>query len=65
MYYKTSVIRVCDVTGLKSEVKFDLQGHLEAARASEAMKIALRGNMHMDTRVIEVTELNFEVKSDL
>ena len=33
--------------------------------ASEATKIATRGNMHMDTRVIEVTEFNFEVSLDL
>ena len=65
MYYKTTVIRVCEVTDLKSEVKFDLWGHLEAAMASEVMKIAFRGNIHIDIRVIEVTELNFEVKSDL
>ena len=37
----------------------------EAAMASEATKMAIRDNMHMDIRVIEVTELNFEVKSDL
>ena len=33
--------------------------------ASEATKMALRGNMHMDTRVIEVTEFNSEVSLDL
>ena len=65
MYYKTTVIRVFEVTDLKFEVKYDLRGHLEAAMASEVMKIAFRGNMHIDIRVIEVTELNFEVKSDL
>ena len=65
MYYKTTVTRVYEVTDLKSEVKFDLWGHLEAAMASEAVKIAFGGNMHIDIRVIEVTELNFEVKSDL
>ena len=65
MYNKTTVIRVCEVTVLKSEVKFGLRGHLEAGMASEVMKIAFRGNMHIDFRVIEVTELNFEVKSDL
>ena len=56
---------VCEVTDLKSEVKFDLRGHLEGTMASEVMKIAFRGNMLIDMRVIEVTELNFEVKSDL
>ena len=33
--------------------------------ASEATKMATRGNMHMDTRVIEVTEFNFEVSFNL
>ena len=32
--------------------------------ASEVMKMAFTGNMHVDIRVIEVTELNFEVKYD-
>ena len=32
--------------------------------ASEATKIAVRGNMHMNTRVVEVTEFNFEVRWD-
>ena len=46
------VIIVCEVTDLKFEVKFDLRGHLEAAVASEVMKMAFRGNMHKDIRVI-------------
>ena len=33
--------------------------------ASEATKTAVRGNMHMDIRVFEVTELNSEAISDL
>ena len=65
MYNKTTVIWVCEVTDLKSEVKFVLRGHLEAAMASVVMKSASRGNMHIDTRVIEVTEPNFEIKYDL
>ena len=65
MYNKTTVTRVVEVADLKSEVKFDLRGHLESAMASEVMKMAYIGNMHIDVRVIEVTELNFEVKSDL
>ena len=35
----------------------DLRGHLEAAMASEA----IGGNMHMDTRVIMVTDVKYEV----
>ena len=30
--------------------------------ASEATKMAVRGNMHKDTRVIEVSDFKFEVK---
>ena len=30
--------------------------------ASEAMKMAIRGNMHIDTMVIEVTDFKSEVK---
>ena len=29
---------------------------MEATRASEAMKVAFRDNMHMDSRVIEVAD---------
>ena len=36
---------------------YDLQGHLEATMASEA----LGGNMHMDTRVIKVADVESEV----
>ena len=31
--------------------------------ASEATKMAVRGNMHMDARVVEVTEFNSEVEA--
>ena len=34
---------------------------MEATRASEAMKVALRSNMHMDSRVIEVAGFKSEV----
>ena len=33
--------------------------------ASEATKMDVRGNMHMDVRVVEVTEFNSEVRCDL
>ena len=33
--------------------------------ASEATEMAGRGNMHMDTRVVEVTEFNSEVRCNL
>ena len=33
--------------------------------ASKASKMPVRGNMHMDTRVVEVTEFNSEVRCDL
>ena len=38
---------------------------MEAATASEVTKIAVRCNMHMDARIIEVAELKSEVKLDL
>ena len=44
------------------EVRCDLRGCLEAAMASEASKMAVRGNMHNDTRVIEVADFKSEVK---
>ena len=33
--------------------------------ASEAIKMAVRGNMHIDTRVIKVAGFKSEVKLDL
>ena len=33
--------------------------------ASKVMQMDFRGNIHIDIRVIEVNELNIEVKSDL
>ena len=49
MYYKATVIRVCEVPDLKSKVKLDLRGHLEAAMAAEIMKMAFRGNMNIQS----------------
>ena len=49
---------VIEATELKSEVRFGLQGHLEATMASEAV----RGNMHIDARVIEVADFKSEVR---
>ena len=54
--------KVIKVTEFKFDVSFDVRGHLEAAMASEATKMAVRGNMQMDTRVIEVPDFNSEVK---
>ena len=53
---------VFEVTEFQFEAICDLQGQLEAAMASEATKMAVRGNMHMDTRVIEVADFKSEVK---
>ena len=39
------------------EVRCDLQGHLEAAMASEVVG----SNMHMNTRVITVADVKYEV----
>ena len=56
------VTYVLEVTEVNSKAICDLRGRLEAAMASEATSMAVIGNMHMDVRVIEVTELNSEVK---
>ena len=56
---------VIEVTEFDYEARCDLRGCLEAAMASEATKMAIRGNMHMDTRVIEVADFKLEVKFDL
>ena len=42
---------------------YDLRGHLEAAMASETIMAseAIGGNMHMDTRVIRVSDVKSEV----
>ena len=53
---------VIEVTEFNFEARCDLQGHLEAAMASEATKMAVRGNMHNNTRVIEVADFKSEVK---
>ena len=47
-----------EVIELNFEVRCDLQGCLEAAMVSEAVG----GNMHMDTRVINVADFKSEVK---
>ena len=57
--------RVIKVAGYESEVNFDLWGCLEAAMASEALKIDVRGNMHMDSRVIKVAGFESDVNMDL
>ena len=49
---------------MNSEVICDLRGRLEAAMASKATKITVRGNNHMDTWVVEVIEFNSEVRCD-
>ena len=51
--------QVIEVTEFKSEVICGLRGHLEAATASEATKIAVRSNMHMDTRVNAIADFKF------
>ena len=56
---------VIEVTEFDYEVRCDLRGSLEAAMASEATKMAVRGNMHIDTRVNEFADLNPGVKFEL
>jgi len=38
----------------KFEIRSDLRGHMEAAMASEAIIMAVPGNMHIGARVIQV-----------
>ena len=56
---------VIEVTEFNFEVSLDLQGHLEVVMASEATKMVIRGNMHMDTRVIKVPNFNSEVRFEI
>ena len=51
---------VIEVIEFNFEVILDLRGLLEATTASEATKMAIRGNMHMNIRVFEVADLNSE-----
>ena len=45
-----------EVTELNFKVRSDLRGCLEAAMASEATKIVVRGSMHIDNRVIKFAD---------
>ena len=56
---------VREATEFKSEVRSDLGGHMEAAVASEASKMAVPGNIHIDARVIKVAFIKSDVKFDL
>ena len=56
---------VIEATEFKSEVRSDLGGHMEAAMASEASKMAVPGNIHIDARVIKVAFIKSDVKFDL
>ena len=50
---------------LKLDIRCDLWGHLEASMASEATKMAVWVNMHMDGRVTEVVSLESDIKFNL
>ena len=56
---------VIEVTEFNSEIRCDFRGRLEAAMALEATKMAVRGNMHIDTSEIKVAGFKYEVKLDL
>ena len=62
---KSMVTYVIKVTEWNFEVRSDLQGCLEAAMASEATKMAVKSNMHMETRVIKIADFKSEVILDL
>ena len=62
------MFQVIEVTELKLDYlggHHDLRGFLEATMASGATKMAVICNMHMDVRIIEVIELNSEVRSHI
>ena len=44
---------VIEATDFKFEVRCNLRGHMEAAMASEATKLVVKGNMHVVLGVIE------------
>ena len=46
------------------EARFDLRGCLEDVMTSKANKIAVRGKMHMDTKVIKGVDFKSEVHFD-
>ena len=50
---------------MASEFRSDLLGHLEAAMASKATKMAVRVNMHMDPMAFQVVDFKSEVKFDI
>ena len=50
---------VFEPTELKFDVRCDLKGHFDVAMASEATKMAVRANMHMDFKVIGVLEYKY------
>ena len=49
-----------EASEFKSDLRCDLRGHMEATRASEAMKVAFRSNMLMNFRVIKVAGFKSE-----
>ena len=52
---------VIEVNGFNFEDRSDLEALSETSVASQATKMAVRGNMHMDTRVIKVADFKSEV----
>ena len=47
---------VIEGTESDSEARCDLQGPLEATMASEVNQMAVRSNMHINARVVEVSD---------
>ena len=58
------VTLVIEVTQFDSEAINDLRGCLEAGMASEVHNMAVTGNMHMDSMVINDPDFKSEVKFD-
>ena len=58
------VPQLLEVMEPNSEARCDLRGCLEAAMASEVHNVAVRCNMHIDTRIIKVADFKSEVEFD-
>ena len=52
--------RIIGATEHNFEIRSDLCGYLEVTVASKANKLALRGNVHVDIRVIYASNFKFE-----
>ena len=62
---RSMATEVNEATEFNFEVRCSLGGHLEATMTSEATEMEVRGDMRIDTRVIEDADFKSEFKFDL